>query len=106
LLERYTAIPGLGRRQRLLDELTVPTVTLFKEMNEATVGSLLGRAGAKITRELRAEYPSAGIERVVVGKDDPMLEGSCVGTSEHATIAARAKALWDHEGESIADRRL
>jgi hypothetical protein len=105
-LERCTELPGLGRRERVLRELTVPTVTLLKEMSESSVASLLGRIGAKMTRELRDEYPNAGIERVVVGKGDPVLEGACVGRADYEAIATRAKAMWDAEGDSLAHRVL
>ncbi|HEX7602144.1 MAG TPA: NAD(P)/FAD-dependent oxidoreductase, partial [Polyangiaceae bacterium] len=105
-LESVTELPFLGRRKRVLAELNVQTVTLLKEINDETVKSLLGRVGAKMTRELNAEWPAAGIERVVLGKGDPEIEGPCVGTTDYPAIAARAKAMWDAEGDTLVRRQL
>jgi hypothetical protein len=105
-LESVTELPDLGRRERVLAELNVQTVTLFKEINDETVKSLLGRVGAKITRDLRAEWPAAGIERVVLGKGEPQIEGPCVATADFPAIATRAKAMWDAEGDTLVRRQL
>jgi flavin-dependent dehydrogenase len=104
VLARLTGEPSLAKRERVLSELSFPTVTLFKEVRPDSVAAFLRRVAARMTRDLRAELPDAGIERVVLSIEPgstPEVLGACVGTDQHAAIVARAKALWDAEGQSL-----
>lgn len=84
---------------------------MLKDMNEGTVEQILKRASVRLTRDLKAELPDAGIERVVVernGAEGPHVRvvGVPETAPEHAAVVARAKALWDEPGQPLTQIRM
>ncbi|UQA63327.1 NAD(P)/FAD-dependent oxidoreductase [Polyangium aurulentum] len=105
VLERLSGEPGLGDRKPVLDELKLPQVLVFKDINEDSAQRLLDRIARRIGAELRKEFPS--VEKVVLGKSLAGDAGLAVigppeGGPEHAEVLARARSLWDTSGKSYA----
>jgi flavin-dependent dehydrogenase len=105
VLERLAEEPGLGDRQRVLDELKLPQVLLFKDIDEESSKRLLDRISRKLAQELRREFPS--VERVVLGRASAgeaglRIIGPAEDSAEHAAVLERARALWDASGRSYA----
>jgi flavin-dependent dehydrogenase len=105
VLERLSGEPGLGDRKSVLDELKLPQVLVFKDINEDSAKRLLDRIARRIGAELRKEFPS--VEKVVLGKSLAGDAGLAVlgppeGSPEHAEVLARARSLWDTSGKSYA----
>jgi flavin-dependent dehydrogenase len=102
VLERMAGEAGLSNRARVLSELGLPQVLVFKEISEQTTGRFLDRIGSRMARELKQEFPS--LERVVLGRAGAGLSvvGPAQGTAEHAAATVRAQALWDTQGDSLA----
>ncbi len=106
LLEHLLGEEGLGTRAAVLRELDLPVVLALREVDEQALGRLLSRAAGRIERTLRAEMPDAGVERVVFergsGPARPVrVVGACVGTPVEERVLARARELWDEQGESL-----
>ena len=99
VLERAAGLDGLSNRRAFLAELTFPTVVLFKDITAASVAGLLERAAERMKRDLSRELPEARITAVRLSAG-----GAEVDADAHhaATLAARAAALWDARGESLA----
>ncbi len=111
VVEEVLGEPGLSVRQRVLEEMSLPHVVMLKDMNEGTVEQILKRASVRLTRDLKAELPDAGIERVVVernGAEGPHVRvvGVPETAPEHAAVVARAKALWDEPGQPLTQIRM
>ncbi len=103
--------PGLSTRKRVLSELSLPHVVMLKDVNDATLDQILKRSSVRLTRDLKADFPGAGIEKVTLernGSETPFLRLSGVAEAapEHETILARAKELWDEPGESLTHVRM
>src|SRR5207247_553765 len=69
VMERTAKAPGFSTRQRVLQELGVPQVMLFKEVNDESYRKLVSRIAGNLERDLRGEFPGAAIEKVVIGAD-------------------------------------
>ena len=111
VLEQTMQQPGLGQRARVLGELALPQVLLFKEINDESYTKFMKRLAGKLARELKLEFPDAGIEGVVMngcGEQAPPLTviGVREDAPEGARIVARARELWDAEGASLAQIRM
>ncbi len=111
VVERMLGSPGLSTRKRVLGELSLPHVVMLKDMSEGTVDQILKRASVRLTRDLKAELPQAGIEKVTVernGAEGPTVRvlGVPETAPEHAEVLARAKALWDEPGQSLTAIRM
>lgn len=111
VLERAMQQPGLGQRQRVLSELALPQVLLFKDINDENYQKFMQRLAGKLARELKVEFPDAGIERVVMnGNGESGSAVSVIGVHEdapeHARILARARELWDTQGQSLAQIQM
>jgi hypothetical protein len=105
VLERLSGEPGLGDRKSVLDELKLPQVLVFKDINEDSAQRLLDRIARRLGAELRKEFPS--VEKVVLGKSAGGDAGLAVigppeGGPEHQAVLARARSLWDTSGKSYA----
>ncbi len=107
LIERRLG-EGISDRERVVSELTLPQVLVFKDITPEGLERLVRRVADRMTRELRAELPGAGIERVKIGAGGAGLEviGPEVGSEAHARALARAQALWDASAGSLAHVEL
>jgi flavin-dependent dehydrogenase len=111
VVERALDAPGLSTRQRVLSELSLPHVVMLKDMNEGTVEQILKRASVRLTRDLKAELPDAGIEKVVLeknGSEGPSVRvlGIPETAPEHGQALARAREMWDEPGQSLTQVRM
>ena len=111
VVERMTGSPGLSTRKRVLSELSLPHVVMLKDLDETTVDQILKRASVRLTRDLKAEHPSAGIEKVTLrrnGAEGPSLEvlGVPESAPDHGAVLARARELWDEPGQSLTQIRM
>jgi hypothetical protein len=111
VVERLCGTSGLSSRKRVLSELSLPHVVYLKDVSDATVDQILKRAGVRLTRDLKAELPAAGIEKVTVernGAEGPTLKvlGIPESAPEHAAVLARARELWDEPGQSLTHLRM
>jgi hypothetical protein len=104
LLERRLGERGLSDRARVVSELTLPQVLVFRDITPERLSRLVQRIGDRMTRELREEFPDAGVERVQLGTGGAPLSvaGPAEGTEVHARVSARAQALWDASAGSLA----
>ncbi|MEZ4306806.1 MAG: tryptophan 7-halogenase [Polyangiaceae bacterium] len=111
VVEHVMRVPGLSLRRRVLSELSLPHVVMLKDMKPGTVEQILKRAGVRLTRDLKSEHPSAGIERITLAATGteppaPVVHGVPVESPEHAQIIARARELWDEPGEPLTRIRM
>ncbi|MDC0678323.1 NAD(P)/FAD-dependent oxidoreductase [Sorangium atrum] len=103
LVERRLGEQGLSDRARLVSELTLPQVLVFRDITPERLARLLQRIGERMTRELRDELPDAGIERIELGAGGVIsVTGPAAGTEAHANALSRAQALWDASAGSLA----
>ncbi|XXX74043.1 FAD-dependent monooxygenase [Sorangium sp. So ce134] len=103
LVERRLAERGLSDRARLVSELKLPQVLVFKDITPDRLARLLERIGERLTKELRGEFPDAGVERVDLGPGGEVsVAGPAAGTEAHAAVLSRARALWDASAGSLA----
>lgn len=100
VLERIAGAPGFSTRERVLRELGVPQVMLYKEVNDQTFRRLISRITAGLERDLRGEFPSAAIEKVVLANDTTGVDVVVTGP-DREQIVARARALWNTRGDSL-----
>jgi flavin-dependent dehydrogenase len=111
VVERVFDAPGLSTRQRVLSELSLPHVVMLKDLNDGTVDQILKRASVRLTRDLKGEFPDAGIEKVTFEKNGgqgPSVRvlGVPESAPHHAQVLARAKELWDEPGQSLTAIRM
>jgi flavin-dependent dehydrogenase len=104
LVERRLGERGLSDRARVVSELTLPQVLVFRDITPERLSRLVQRIGDRMTRELREEFPDAGVEGVQLGTGGAPVSvaGPASGTEVHARVAARAQALWDASARSLA----
>ncbi|WP_437324124.1 NAD(P)/FAD-dependent oxidoreductase [Sorangium sp. So ce381] len=103
LVERRLGEQGLSDRARLVSELTLPQVLVFRDITPERLARLLQRIGERMTKELRDELPDAGIERIELGAGGVIsVTGPAAGTKAHADALSRAQALWDASAGSLA----
>ncbi|HRI65409.1 MAG TPA: tryptophan 7-halogenase [Polyangium sp.] len=102
MLERMSGQPGLGDRKRVLDELHLPHVTVWKDIDEESTRRLLDRIARRLTTELRQEFPH--VQGVQLGQPgaDLQLTGISTEDATYAPALARARSLWDASGQSYA----
>ncbi|WP_441291980.1 NAD(P)/FAD-dependent oxidoreductase [Sorangium sp. KYC3313] len=103
LVERRLGEQGLSDRARLVSELTLPQVLVFRDITPERLARLLQRIGERMTKELRDELPAAGIERIELGASGVIsVTGPAEGTEAHADALSRAQALWAASAGSLA----
>ncbi|WP_437275889.1 tryptophan 7-halogenase [Sorangium sp. So ce375] len=103
LIERRLGEQGLSDRARLVSELTLPQVLVFRDITPERLARLLQRIGERMTKELRDELPDAGIERIELGPAGVIsVTGPAEGTQARADALSRARALWDASAGSLA----
>ncbi|MBK8253497.1 MAG: NAD(P)/FAD-dependent oxidoreductase [Polyangiaceae bacterium] len=111
VVENVLGAPGLSNRRRVLSELSLPHVVMLKDLKDGTVEQILKRASVRLTRDLKSELPSAGIERVSLEKNnggDVQIRVTDNHNSliEEAAVLARAKELWDEPGQPLTQIRM
>lgn len=115
VLERMVSEPGLGDRAPVLEELRLPQVLVWKEINEETFRRFLDRMSAKILRELKKEFPEAGAARVVIQRKEGGAAGgehpvSVIGEAGAGPVdervIARARGIWDASGGSLTQIQM
>ncbi|AUX46001.1 electron-transferring-flavoprotein dehydrogenase [Sorangium cellulosum] len=103
LVERRLGERSLSDRERLVAELKLPQVLVFRDITPERLSRLLERLGERMTRELRGEFPDAGVERIELGASgEVVVVGPAEGTKVHAEVLSRARALWDASAGSLA----
>ncbi|WP_437980786.1 NAD(P)/FAD-dependent oxidoreductase [Sorangium sp. So ce117] len=103
LVERRLGEQGLSDRARLVSELPLPQVLVFRDITPERLARLLQRIGERMTKELREELPAAGIERIELGASGVIsVTGPAEGTKAHEDALSRARALWDASAGSLA----
>ncbi|HTN83385.1 MAG TPA: tryptophan 7-halogenase [Sorangium sp.] len=103
LVERRLGEQGLSDRARVVSELKLPQVLVFRDITPERLSRLLQRVAERMTRELRDEFPDAGIERVELGAGGEVsVTGLDAATAAHAAVLSRARALWDASAGSLA----
>ncbi|WP_437294047.1 NAD(P)/FAD-dependent oxidoreductase [Sorangium sp. So ce426] len=103
LVERRLGERGLSDRARLVSELPLPQVLVFRDITPERLARLLQRIAERMTKELRQEFPDAGIERIELGASGVIsVTGPAEGTRAHADALSRARALWDASAGSLA----
>ncbi|XYH94779.1 NAD(P)/FAD-dependent oxidoreductase [Sorangium sp. So ce1128] len=103
LVERRLGEQGLSDRARVVSELKLPQVLVFRDITPERLSRLLQRVAERMTRELRDEFPDAGVERVELGAGGEVsVTGPEAGTEAHAAVLSRARALWDASAGSLA----
>jgi hypothetical protein len=117
VIERTVGETGIGDRAPVLEELKLPQVLVWKEINEESFRRFMDRLSAKILRELKKEFPEAGALRVAIGRAQA---GTQAGEREHPVrvygasesdtvderVVARARALWDASGGSLTQIQM
>ncbi|HEX7666993.1 MAG TPA: NAD(P)/FAD-dependent oxidoreductase, partial [Polyangiaceae bacterium] len=109
LFERITGEDGLGTRKTVLDELNLTSMFAFKEIGSESLERLLTRAGMRLASALKKEFPDAGVEKVMLTRNNGEKSHATVFGKEGArleAIDARASELWNARGDSIAMLRL
>ena len=111
VVERVMSDPGFSDRQRVLSELTLPQVLLFRDVNEDNYKRFVKRLAGKLATELRGEFPGAPIEAVSIqktngGASTVSVAGLAEGAPDHDRIAGRARELWDAQGTSLTQIRM
>ena len=102
LIERRLG-EAISDRERVISELTLPQVLVFKDITPEALARLVRRIGDKMAKDLRAELPEAGVEQVKIGTGGAPIEviGPEAGSEVHARALARAQALWDASAGSL-----
>ena len=100
ILERVTGRTGLASRARILAELDFPTVFVFKDIDDTSVGRLLAKVAGRLAKDLQREFPDAGVERVVV--DGDAVRVVAADGPRRMSVEARASEMWDAPGASLA----
>lgn len=105
ILERMSGQPGLGDRQRVLDELHLPHVMVWKEIDDESTRRFLDRIARRIATDLRQDFPQ--IQSVQVGRgSDVEISGLSVDDAAYGPALERARALWNVSGQSYAYQAL
>lgn len=99
LMERRLGERALSDRARVVSELKLPQVLAFREITPERLERLVQRIAERMARELRSEFPDAGVERVQLGAGGAPV--SVVGSAVGAEVVARAQALWDASAGSL-----
>lgn len=100
VLERMSGPAGISNRKSFLAELSFPTVVLFKEVSRESVDALLDRVGMRIKKALLAEFPDQKIAKVDLSSGEA--EVSIEDGAPKDELVARARALWNETGDSLA----
>lgn len=101
ILERMSGQTGLGDRQRVLDELHLPHVMVWKEIDESSTQRFLDRIARRISSEVRQDFP--GVQQVQLTPDKGLsISGLAVEDPAYGPALERARALWDVSGQSYA----
>jgi hypothetical protein len=101
ILERLSGQPGLGDRKRVLDELHLPHVMVWKEIDDESTRRFLDRLTRRLASELRQDFPM--VQGVHVGRGgDVEISGLSTDDAAYGPALERARALWNVSGQSYA----
>jgi flavin-dependent dehydrogenase len=110
LLERMAGMSGVSDRRRVLDQLSLPQVVVFKDIDETTLGRFMDRVLSRLTRDLKSEFPEAPIARVELVPGNGTGPGVRVLAADGEVLGdevrSRAEALWDVRAGSLAHQQL
>ena len=110
LLERLAGMTGVSDRRRVLDQLSLPQVVVFKDIDESTLGRFMDRVLSRLTRDLKGEFPQAPIARVELVTGNGAGPGVRVLADDGEVLGdevrSRAEALWDVRAGSLAHQHL
>ncbi len=102
MLERLSGQPGLGDRKRVLDELQLPHVMLWKDIDETSTRRFLDRLSRHLTTDVRRDFPNVQSVQIGVEGRDVQLLGITPDDAAYGPALERARALWNVSGESYA----
>jgi hypothetical protein len=102
MLERLSGQPGLGDRKRILDELHLPHVTVWKEIDEDSTRRFLDRVTRRLTTDVRRDFPNVQQVQLDLESSGVQLLGISVDDAEYGSALERAQALWNASGQSYA----
>jgi flavin-dependent dehydrogenase len=108
IVERMLRVPGLGQRESVVGELSLPIAMALKKVDETCLARLLQRVAGRLTREVRERFPEDGVERVTLEVDPPAtatreVRVDVVGPNDarRTAIAEHARALWDRRAGAM-----
>lgn len=99
ILERMSGQTGLGDRKRVLDELHLPHVMVWKDIDEQSTRRFLDRIGRRIAAEMRSEFP--GVQSVDLAPE-VKVSGISREDAAYGPALEKARALWNTSGQSYA----
>ncbi len=99
ILERMSGQTGLGDRKRVLDELHLPHVMVWKDIDNDSTKRFLDRIGRRIAAEMRQEFPQ--VQHVEVGQD-VNISGISPENAAYGPALEKARSLWNTSGQSYA----
>lgn len=102
ILERLSGQAGLGDRKRVLDELHLPHVMVWKEIDEDSTRRFLDRISRRLTTDVRRDFPN--VQGVQIGAEsrDVQLSGMMTEDPAYGPALERARELWNVSGQSYA----
>jgi flavin-dependent dehydrogenase len=102
IIERTLDVSGLSGRAVVVRELSLPVILALKEVTETALTRTLQRVAGRLTTQVRAAFPDAGIERVSLEVGSPgggprSIQLSVSGPSgeTHDRALAKAREIWD-----------
>jgi len=103
--------PGLSRRECVLRELSFPVICVLANQGDRALERLMVRVGARLRRDLSAEFPEHDIGRVEVRPHAPDSAAVEVASAEGVAVddpdvLARARELWAMEAPSLVHQNL
>jgi flavin-dependent dehydrogenase len=112
IVEKTLQVDGLSKHARVVRELSLPIILALKQIDEECLSRLLQRVAGKLTREVRARFPDAGVEEVRLVVDAAKKEGATgarairvavTGPSQESLpkIVEHASALWEEQERPI-----
>ncbi|MBK9266877.1 MAG: tryptophan 7-halogenase [Polyangiaceae bacterium] len=106
ILERLSGQPGLGDRKRVLDELQLPHVMVWKDIDQDSTRRFLDRIARRLAADVRRDFPD--VKSVQFGEDASVLKLSGISEDDarYAAALERARALWNVSGHSYAYQAL
>lgn len=99
ILERMSGQTGLGDRKRVLDELHLPHVMVWKDIDNDSTKRFLDRIGRRIAAEMRHEFPD--VQHVDLGQD-VTISGISPENAAYGPALEKARSIWNTSGQSYA----
>jgi flavin-dependent dehydrogenase len=102
ILERMSGQSGLGDRKRVLDELQLPHVMLWKDIDNDSTRRFLDRIARRLTADVRRDFPAVQSVQLGIDGTDVQLVGLSKDDATYAPALERAQSLWNVSGQSYA----